>query len=546
MGSDQRAETEAHLHDQQEQERDRAISSSGTPVRTTPQLRLPLKPLRLRQCSKLQVLMENLNPIPFIPHWIPFIGKHEKLLRKLGLWDFVNMDFDRNIRLDLLAQLIATYRPKLHGSYVNGFRIKVSGSELARAFNIPVNKNNNNNKKKKMKKGERVKDGEVYSEDSIEFLVNLVSAWMLLHDDVSWLMPNEMRNWLNLIKRGYPEKVDWGGLLWFMVKKELTHGVHLRDCYYASHLQHLMKRQHHELFVNAASVVVKEDEFHQVNNFEKNLDGKEGCVVGDKKEGKSEYVENLDIGKCIKKDGDSVSEGEKHALQCCSTGDGKAKAAVTSLEEKPMMMEQEDDDEDGCGFHVLSTMEGSKSPSNSSLCGQFLSPSSTGHKGTDLPCIASKRRAMTEHYDGDDDLSPTLHHGNKKQIRINNFSDMMAVDFGKCMDQIRKVTGYAKAFYEEKQVDMELKTKNLEILYKQMQGRNAVLKDLEKIKFQEIEKRNFKIFRLERELLFMNSVLNGYRVSLKETRKAFSEYRRRAQMDAGPTHDEHEAEKSDV
>ncbi|VFQ61844.1 unnamed protein product [Cuscuta campestris] len=54
---------------------------------------------------------------------------------------------------------------------------------------------------------------------------------------------------MNMIRDGNPEKVDWAGLLWFMVERELTRGAELEDCYYAVHLQCLIKSQCGEVFI---------------------------------------------------------------------------------------------------------------------------------------------------------------------------------------------------------------------------------------------------------------------------------------------------------
>ncbi|XP_055822790.1 uncharacterized protein LOC129891446 [Solanum dulcamara] len=192
--------------------------------------------------KKLQTLKENLKPVPFFPSKILDFDRHEKLLRRLGLWDFVHIEFDRDLRADLIAQLIATYDSKLRYSYVNDFRIAVNRADLGRALKLPL---------KKDKGSVAVVDGmdldaDPLSEESISFLENFVSIWVLLHED-AWIMPNEVLSWTKAIKDGHPEKVDWAGLFWFMVEKELTQGDQLVDCYYAAHLQYLIKSQREQV-----------------------------------------------------------------------------------------------------------------------------------------------------------------------------------------------------------------------------------------------------------------------------------------------------------
>ncbi|KAL0362423.1 UNVERIFIED_CONTAM: hypothetical protein Scaly_1197500 [Sesamum calycinum] len=265
--------------------------------------------------EKLQTLMTKLNPIPFIPHKLLDFAKHEKLLKKLGLWHFVHVDFDRNIRVDLIAQLVATYKPKLRSSYVNDFRIMVNRADLARAFKLPLKKDKGN-----VGGAEVDLDCEALSDDSIGFIVELVLDWMLLHEDM-WMMPNEVMDWLKLIKDGHPEKVDWAGLFWFMVEKELKQGGQLRDCYYASHLQHLIKFQREEVFLKEEPAQLdaeaKEEE-DEVNDEDVKVSGavdspQEDCEMGGPstelklgQDGDTEEVtkdvEMMDVEKCKESD----------------------------------------------------------------------------------------------------------------------------------------------------------------------------------------------------------------------------------------------------
>ncbi|XP_054817134.1 uncharacterized protein LOC129316786 [Prosopis cineraria] len=76
--------------------------------------------------EKLLVLVKSLKPIPFIPSEALDFKSRESLLRRLGLWDFVHVEFDTSIRSGLLAQLMANYTPNLRGGYVNGIKIMVN------------------------------------------------------------------------------------------------------------------------------------------------------------------------------------------------------------------------------------------------------------------------------------------------------------------------------------------------------------------------------------------------------------------------------------
>ncbi|XP_019193131.1 PREDICTED: uncharacterized protein LOC109187401 [Ipomoea nil] len=206
--------------------------------------------------KKLSTLLGSLNPIPFVPSKVLDFSKHEKLMKQLGLWEFVHIEFDQNIRVDLIAQLVASYDPKLRCSYVNERRIQVNRADLGRALKLHV---------KKEKGGGNVLegvdlDGESLPDESVAFIEDFVSNWVLLHED-AWIMPSEVLNWTKFIKDKHPEKVDWAGLFWFMVEKELIRGEKLEDCYYAAHLQCLIKSQREVLFSEEPDKVQHEEGF---------------------------------------------------------------------------------------------------------------------------------------------------------------------------------------------------------------------------------------------------------------------------------------------
>ncbi|KAL2926482.1 Sec-independent protein translocase protein TatA [Bienertia sinuspersici] len=152
---------------------------------------------------KTQQLLQEFNPIPFVPGKILDFSKYEEFLKLLGLWDFAHVEFDRNFRVELIGKLILGYSLKLRGF--------------------------------------------------LSFLEEFVSNWMLLHEDL-WCTPNEIVTWMKMIKDGNPHKVDWAGLIWYMVEKELAQRQSLKDCYYAAHLQLLIKTQKEELFLDNPDV----------------------------------------------------------------------------------------------------------------------------------------------------------------------------------------------------------------------------------------------------------------------------------------------------
>ncbi|CAH9116686.1 unnamed protein product [Cuscuta europaea] len=194
-------------------------------------------------------LRTTLRPIPFIPSKILDFCSHENLLKGLGLWQFVNVEFNQKVDVDLIAQLVATYDPKLRRGIVNGLTIRVSRVDFARAFGLPLRI------KKKKKKGVR---NETLSDEVIGFIEDFLSIWMVLCDDTC-LLPNTVLRCIRLVKDGKPEMVDWASLLWYMVEKELAQGDKLEDCYYAVHLQCVIKSQHREAFFSEKAELVELD-----------------------------------------------------------------------------------------------------------------------------------------------------------------------------------------------------------------------------------------------------------------------------------------------
>jgi hypothetical protein len=61
--------------------------------------------------EKYQNLIETLKPIPFAPAKALDFESHQSLLERVGLWNFVHIEFDSVVRSNLVAQLIASYNP---------------------------------------------------------------------------------------------------------------------------------------------------------------------------------------------------------------------------------------------------------------------------------------------------------------------------------------------------------------------------------------------------------------------------------------------------
>lgn len=294
-----------------------ALESKGNPpvssVRRAPKRKKGLgKKSQVALEKKLQTLSQNFNPIPFVPAKSLDFSRHEELLKRLGLWDFAHIEFDRNLRADLIAKLIVNYTPKQRFFYVNDCRIGVNRADLGRALKLP---------------GKKVAgdcEGEKFPPEFLSFLDEFVSNWMLLHEDL-WCMPTEVVNWTNLVKDGHPEKVDWAGLVWFMVEKELAQGPNLKDCYYASHLQQLIKVQKEELLRDDPKVdlTVEDDEdgdvkmlYYEVSlgrqrSVEKNVEDRDVQVAPMEIVGDADKMEKVDDAEKMEgRDADKVEKVE--------------------------------------------------------------------------------------------------------------------------------------------------------------------------------------------------------------------------------------------
>lgn len=548
--------------------------------------------------KKLQTLKENLKPVPFFPSKILDFDRHEKLLRRLGLWDFVHIEFDRDLRVDLIAQLIATYDSKLRASYVNDFRIAVNRADLGRALKLPL---------KKDKGSVAVVDGmdldvDPLSEESISFLEDFVSIWVLLHED-TWIMPNEVLSWTKAIKDGHPEKVDWAGLFWFMVEKELTQGDQLVDCYYAAHLQYLIKSQREQVLfseepekVEFEVDVKEEDDCGNEDNArdggsiealeldgalqgELNIELTLGQDLGQKEEVKD--VEMMDVEEEHKEEKEEEEEEEEKKqwpfgeredaneplLQRCKMQEA---VSLDNDEEKKENHELANDidndndnddgeeEEEGAERHEVEdgfdVMPGDDTLVGDGLTGNLLQTmestqiafTSQGqlHDQSSVELLTSRDEMHTggpffgSGSKREIEIEPDVAHhslnGSNKRLRIDDAWDEKPLDFGSCMEQMQQLMMKARMMYEAKEQNEEQFNINQQIILNELHKRDSVIEHLHKSKCEEIQKRDGDICRLERELFMMGNILDGYRKALKETQKQFSEYRKKFQLPEEP------------
>jgi hypothetical protein len=609
---------------------------------------------REKSQKKLEILVETLKPIPFVPSKTLDFQSHEKLLRRLGLWDFVHIEFDKNLRADLLAQLIANYSPQKRCSYVNSARVNVNRADLARALKLPL----------PAKKNVVLLDEESEAEvggsvaESVGFVEDFVSNWVLLHED-TWMMPNEVLNWTKVIKEGHFEKVDWASLIWFMVEKELVQAQKLTNCYYASHLQYLIRWKHDQLLkeesnvqeVEVEEVEVKEEEEEDEEDLDGSGDVKMGEVeefrgreleensielslgqdnverreqkvesVEEKVESVEEKVESveekverveekverveekvevddvdvnvekerggngdiMDFEECREEYKEEEGGGQwlfdrksnlgdmaESFLRPCSVGEvkgldcgeekreeveeGEEEGEEEGQEEEGEEEEEEDGGQEVCGFHLspkcntleglasgslIQEMEGAQMPFSTELelrdhsAGGFLTSRDDSRMisgGSSLFCNNNKRGIGHEN----DNIHNSLNEGNKR-LRSDGPWDGKVADFDMCMDQVQHWVGKARMMYAAKEQACGDATVNQQILLNEVQQRDSLIEHLRAAKFEDQQKRQVELYRLDREVYMMGHLLDGYRKALKEVHGAFAEYRARCPQPEEP------------
>ncbi|KAG7983712.1 hypothetical protein I3843_04G120100 [Carya illinoinensis] len=658
---------------------------------------------RQKSQKKFRALVETLKPIPFVPSKTLDFQSHEELLKRLGLWEFVHIEFDKTLRADLLAELVASYNSQNRCSYVNSARINVNRADLARALKLPL----------PVKKSSPLLETAAESPDSIAFIEDFVSNWMLLHED-TWMMPKEVLNWTKMIKEGHFEKVEWAGLIWFMVEKELLQAPRLANCYYASHLQYLIRSQKDDLLkeepkLDQVDVEVEEEEDeedmdvsgdvklgtvedylghesadvkidasedsrgHELGDVKMDevedsrgnelADMKTGAVedswehecgnvkmsAGEDSRGHAFRDVDLSVGedshghelRDLKMDAVEESRGhelgdvkmavvedsrvhelEEHSIELslgqdnverveekvesveidkervgdedvmdfdgcreeykdeeeggawlldrkssmgvvgepffrrCSVGEIKGlgcdeeKREEAGEEAEEGEDEGQDEEEEGeqevGGFHLspkcnpldglasrslIQAMEAAQMPFSTGLelrdhsAGDFLS------SRVDNGMIAGSSSLFgNTNKKGLDHENDGIHHslnGGHKRLRSDGPWDGKEADFDMCMEQVQHWVGKARMMYAAKEQACEEATVNQQILLNELEQRDRIIEHIRTTKYEEQQKKQVEVYRLERELYMMANLLEGYRKALKESDRAFAEYRSR-------------------
>ncbi|KAJ0255484.1 Uncharacterized protein HA466_0102300 [Hirschfeldia incana] len=588
--------------------------------------------------EKLEVLLKTLKPIPFVPVKALDFTRHEKLLKTLGIWEFLHLEFDQNIRQDLVANLVAYYSPEGRCSYVNGSRVNVTRADLARALKLPK------------KKDIVITDEErevLETDESAKFVDEILKTWVLLHTDDMWIMPVEVVEWGKDVKEKNLEKLDWAALLWFMVEKELKAGTSLGDCFFASHLQLLIRSQKEDLLKEESKDEEEEDddvkevefmvkspkedclEVKEVESMVKSP--KEDCLevkevesmVKPPKEDCLEVKEEEDVGAadsgrddCATESKEGETHVEEHMIELNlgqetvsqmvgeEQQQGPVEEQAMDVEEHPMDVEGNKKEEDEkwswnagtsnflrhCDLSIATegdeenniedTMEMGEDeqiedleeeeeteedkerheggfpffPNGDSLHGvgqenlilEDASPlryasglqmhgNSTG--GHFLASRVDMHMAMgsgsntnnKRQIDHENDMS--YHNPDGKRMRTEEPSwDEKPAPVEVCMDQIELWIEKARMSCAQKDRERAQSEMNQEYLMSELQRKDEMIHNLERSKYEEQQRKDLMIYRLESELRMMTSVLEGYRKTLKETKKASAQHRKRCPL----------------
>ncbi|EES06567.1 uncharacterized protein LOC8078306 [Sorghum bicolor] len=161
----------------------------------------------------------------------------EAALDALGLLNFFRLDLRSEApRPDLIAPLVAYYDPACKRSFVRGVRVAVSRHDLTRALCLPPKP-----------ASAAPAPADVDPAAVVPAVMQLLQDYVLLpfQGDDMCILPQEVAAAEQAVREGVAHRVDWGGLIWGLVEKEMLELPKREDClcYYGPHLQRLIYAQ---------------------------------------------------------------------------------------------------------------------------------------------------------------------------------------------------------------------------------------------------------------------------------------------------------------
>ncbi|XP_072966268.1 uncharacterized protein [Typha angustifolia] len=395
--------------------------------------------------------------------------RHEPLFRAIGLYDFACLPLDLPLRSDLVSLLASHYDPVSHLSLVRGSAISLTRDDLAVALALPLNP-------------EPVEfDAEIFSDaEPVETIVRFIVERMLLRSEEEvGVMQAEEEAAVRLVKEGKAHLVDWAGVMWALVERDLLEASRSgRCCSYGLHLQCLMKCQRPELFEDSGKIRDAASSMQRCSV---------RVAVG---------VDCEDVDK-ERRDGPAArlcSSEELNSVEFLDmvSGDASCSPLVQPLEPTS-----------GESLHM--SIDTCKISANNDSNSLFLT-------------LNSCKGEMVKINDEDDD--------NQKCMPNFGSSDHEASDFDTCVEQVQSWMRKSKMMCVERNREYRNTQAKIWHVKELMQKKDHIIQSLEKARVAELEKRQLQTCRLKNELRVMSSLVYGYRKALKDTKSAFAEYRK--------------------
>ncbi|CAN6444219.1 unnamed protein product [Victoria cruziana] len=493
--------------------------------------------------KKMEALRQCLRPVPFSPGKpLSHFAKHERLFRRLGLWGFATLDFDRDLRADYLASLVSWYDPSTRSSSVADVRIKVSRADLARALRIPLKKDRNSTE---ALEPEVAADAGVPDDLSVvkDFIMNCI----FVNAEDALVIPDEITGAIRLLDACEPEKIDWARLVWSMAEKELSRGPALSNCYYASHFQMLIRSQRPELFemaekpvshasapapdsvpaavptaTEATTVEELDDDEAKLDDAEENEGAEEEAKTGSQESELNEVL-NEENEMVVDEVGDE--QREQGSLRPCSLNE----AGETSMAPEKMTEDFRDFEQLPIPETMLSLEGNVDLPTMSVPQNISMDPSEPDviSMGMDKNFL-HLNSSVSEYGNGCKrqlDDAHILQNETQRKMRHDTQWDN---DFNVCMDHIAMWINRAREIHMEKHESFVNAHLNMQDFTAELRNRDQIISTLQATQY----KMNTELTRMRFELYATANLAQGYKQLLESTRKAFDDYRKRCpQMD---------------
>ncbi|KAL5224390.1 hypothetical protein ABZP36_011029 [Zizania latifolia] len=208
-------------------------------------LKRPLtEKMRAAAEQRLAHLRAHLRFHPLPPPQRPLApdgSPQEAALRALGLLDFARLDLPSDaLRPDLVSALVAYYDPAQRRSFVRGVRVAVSRKSFADALCLPP------------KPASMAPPPDADTAAGVAATLELMQAYVRspFQVDDMCILPQEVAAAEQAMREGSAHRVDWAGLIWGLVEKEMLELPKRDDgmCYYGAYLQRLILAQKPKLF----------------------------------------------------------------------------------------------------------------------------------------------------------------------------------------------------------------------------------------------------------------------------------------------------------